>query len=177
MGLEIVEGDGGGAEVEIGAPMALAHEHPAEFFKRPEFVVAKIGGDVGVGGDDERDLEDLTVVDATDAEEGGFEDVDDVGSKVDEAVAHGAAREGQAEFGIEGKADGREGDDFRAEEFLWAAGGGEDEDFVASAAQTFRGLDKHGDDAVDLGEKRLRHQGDSHSYSSSVRALGAGLAG
>jgi hypothetical protein len=56
----------------------------------------------------------------------------------------------------------RSSDHLGAKEQSRAAAGGKDEDVIASAAETFRGLGEHGDDAVDLGEKRLRHQGDSH---------------
>jgi hypothetical protein len=48
-------------------------------------------------------------------------------------------------------------------EFARAAAGRDDQYLIACAAQTLDRLGQYGDDAIYLGQKRLRHDGNSHS--------------
>ena len=164
---QLIDHDDGGAEVDGGAIVAQAEQRPDDGLDESQAVVAEVFGEIGVVGDDHGQAKRAAVaaaavVESGDAEERGLGDMEDVRLEVEDDLAHGSARKRKAEFRIEGKRVAGDAEDAALREFVEAACGRDDQDFVAEGFELLDGLAEGGDDSIDFGNKCFSEENNSH---------------
>ncbi|MFK4541705.1 allophanate hydrolase subunit 1 [Streptomyces tendae] len=164
--LEVPQGRAGRGEGEVGRGVHGAVAPPGGRLARPR-VRTRVAGEVGLVAGHGRDAEPGGGGHATDAEDEGPRQVDEVGAVLGDRGRDPPTGQGDADLRVAGEREGGDPDDAARSVRVPLVGGGggrRDDDAVVTAVHEVPGgLERAVGDAVDIGGKGFGHDDDSHT--------------
>ena len=152
----------GGAEVEQGLVVGRLQQFPQQGFQHPHAVVLEVLGQMGVVAGDQGNRFAFGQPDATQAQHGRIDHMNQVRLEAVDRVGYGRPRQSQFEFGVEGERHGGNANQACPHVVLRTALGTEHHHLIARFHQMFHRFGETGDDAIHLRQEGFGEEGDFH---------------